>query len=210
MKHPSARAVETESAEVEWSALLEDLLRGLVHAMNNRLTSLSAFAELAALDGEDVETDVLRQEISRMHGACALVALLVSRSTAEPLEIRPVLDAALEVHAHHPHTRSIPCTVEQHSPVLPVRVPRWALLRVLLLLIDGAKREGDAARLATMCVRITGDETTVRVHVAARGPASREAARFADLCGGRIQSVGDEQVLELMTLPELRRRDRAG
>jgi hypothetical protein len=204
------RGVDSDS-EGDWASLFEDLLRGLVHAMNNRLTALSAFAELAGMDGEDLELNVLRQEITRMHGACSHVGMLVSRGPAESLEIRPVLDMALEVHSHHPRMRNtIPCAVDQSGAVLPVRVPRWALLRALLLLIDQAKREGQAERLGTVGIRVTGDESTVRVHFAAKGAASHEAARLARLCGGTIEVVGSEQVLQLPSLAETRRRERAG
>lgn len=210
MKTPTARADAGEQVEGAWNALFEDLLRGIVHAMNNRLTALSAFAELAAMDDDDVEIEILRQEVSRMTGACGLVGLLVSRSDAEPMEVRPVLDSALHAHTYHPRARAIPCVVEQSAAVLPVRVPRWALLRVLLLLVDVAKHEGEVARLASVSVRVTGDDRIVRVHVVARRAASADATRLAGLCGGRIETVGDELVLELPSLPELRRRERAG
>ena len=206
-------SADGESAEESggiWDVLFEDLLRGVVHAMNNRLTALSAFAELAGMDGEDLELDVLRNEITRMHAASSIVGLLVSRADAEALEVRPVLDIALEVHAHHPRMRAIVCAVEESSGTLPVRVPRWALLRVLLLLIDAAKREGEQARLATVPIRVTGDDDTVRVHIATKEAANGEASRLAALCGGTIKTVGDEQVLRLISLPAQRRRERAG
>ncbi len=210
MKRTAARADANAEMEGAWSELFEDLLRGIVHAMNNRLTALSAFAELAAMDDDDVEIEILREEISRMSGASALVGLLVSRGDAEALEVRPVLDSALDVHTYHPRARAIRCVVEQSVDVLPVRVARWALLRALLLFVDIAKREGEAARLASVSVRVTGDDRSVRVHVVARGAASADATRLAGLCGGRIETVGNELVLELPSLPELRRRERAG
>lgn len=49
--------------EGTWTTLFEDLLRGLVHAMNNHVTALSAFAELAAMDGESIEASELRQRL---------------------------------------------------------------------------------------------------------------------------------------------------
>jgi hypothetical protein len=206
-------SVQAESAEEsggEWDVLFEDLLRGLVHAMNNRLTAMSAFAELAAMDDEDLELDLLQKEISRMHTASSLVGLLVSRAGPEALEVRPVLDLALEVHAHHPRMRTIACEIEEPSDTMPVRVPRWALLRVLLLLIDVAKREGEQRRLATVPIRITSDDDMVRVHIATKAVASAEALRLAAVCGGKLETVGEEQVFELLSLPAQRRRERAG
>ena len=129
--------------EGEWTQLLEDLLRGLVHAMNNRVTALSAFAELAAVDDEALEIDMLRHEIHRLHEVSSLVSVLASRNDeTEALELSTVLEMALEIHSHHPRMRAVPCTLEQAGAVLPVRVPRWAMLRLALLMVDAAKCAG--------------------------------------------------------------------
>ncbi len=193
-----------------WARLSEELLRGLVHAMNNRVTALSAFAELAALDGEPLEPAVIRQEITRLHGVNALIGVMSARNEEpEALEIRAVLEVALNLHQHHPRMRSVPCTMEQSGVVLPVRVPRWALLRLLLIMVDDARRAGAAEGKEAVVVRISGDESRVRASICSAEPLGDDAAALAALCGGTLVAGNGEVAVELPSLLELRRRDRA-
>lgn len=194
----------------EWTALFEELLRGLVHAMNNRVTALSAFAELAAMDGESVETAVLRQEITRLHTVSALVGVMATRGAdTEALELRVVLEQALTIHSHHPRMRAAACTIAQAGLLLPVRVPRWALLRLLLLMVDAAKRAGEASGASGVEVRLAGDEGSVTVQVASAEGLALDAASLATICGGSLRHAGGSWVLELPSLPALRRRERS-
>ena len=200
------------TGEGEWTPLLEDLLRGLVHAMNNRITAVSAFAEMPALEVDDgQDSEMLRHEIHRLHAVSSLVGVLASRTNdAEALELGAVLDLALTIHSHHPRMRSLPCTGETTGAVLPVRVPRWALLRLFLLLVDTAKRAGAAADVAAVTVRLSGDERFVRARVTAMEPLGADAVRLAECCGGSLRLDGREVVLELPSLIEVRRREAAG
>lgn len=203
-----ARAARA-SAEGAWTLLFEDLLRGLVHTINNRVTALSAFAELSAMEGETLGPHVLRQEITRLHDASALVAILSTRGDdVEALELRAVLEVALGIHAHHPHMRDVLCTIEQSGAVLPVRVPRWALLRLFLLLVDAAKRAGDAAKDVVVCMQLSGDDELVRAFVASPEPLSEDVLSLAAACGGTLAHAEGGIVLELPSLLALRRRER--
>jgi hypothetical protein len=197
-------------SEGAWTLLLEDLLRGLVHAMNNRVTALSAFAELAAVDDGALEIDMLRQEIHRLHAVSSLVSVLASRNDElEALEVSAVLDMALEIHSHHPRMRSVPCTLEKAGAILPVRVPRWALLRLTLLMIDAAKRAGGESHATTVAVWLSGDDAVVRLHLVSPQPLGVAAADLARRCGGVMSYANGEVVLELPSLLELRRREKA-
>jgi hypothetical protein len=197
------------TGEDEWTLLLEDLLRGLVHAMNNRVTALSAFAEMAAMDNETLDVDMLRHEINRLHAVSSMVGVLALRSSErEALELSGVLDVALNVHSHHPRIRSLPCIVEKTGAVLPVRVPRWALLRLALLMVDAAKRAGIAADADTVTVRLSGDDAIVRVRVVSTKPLGAYAMSLAALCGGELGYANGEALLELPSLLEVRRREK--
>ena len=194
---------------MRWELLLEELLRGLVHSINNRVTALSAFAELAAMDDELPETGMLRQEIRRLHGVSTMVGVLATRSEdAEALELSGVLDTALQIHEHHPRSRVVQCRLEKSGMLLPVRVPRWALLRVLLLFVDSAKRAADAAGESHAAIEVIGDETSVRVRGATREPLGEDVARYAAMCGGELVAEEGGQVLVLPSLLEVRRRER--
>jgi hypothetical protein len=195
-------------AEGEWAPLLEDLLRGLVHATNNRITALSALAELATYDDELLDIEMLRQEITRMHEVSSLVGTLVMHGEdAEALEVGAVLDVALNIHSHHPRLRPVPCAVQKVDSVMPVRVPRWAMLRLALLMIDSAKRAGVASHATSVALRLSGDDTVVRAHCASVEPMGADAQRYASLCGGALLHAAGECVLELPSLLEVRRRE---
>jgi hypothetical protein len=196
--------------ENEWTLLLEDLLRGLVHAMNNRVTALSAFAEMGAVDGETLDAGILRQEINRLHAVSSMVGVLASRSgEMEALELSGVLEVALNVHTHHPRVRGVSCIVEKTGAVMPVRVPRWALLRLALLMVDAAKRAGIAANADSVTVRLSGDDAIVRVRVVAAQPLGAYSMSLAALCGGELGYANGEVLLELPSLLEVRRREKS-
>ena len=192
-----------------WTALLEDLLSGLVHAMNNRVTALSAFVELAAMDGNQIEPPVLREEITRLHQVNALVGVLArSHDEMEALEIRAVLELAVTIHSHHLRIRATPCTIVQSGVVPAVRVPRWALLRLLLLMVDAARRAGTAVHDRGVEVRFSGDEAAVRVQIVSSEPLGDDAESLAGACGGGLTYSAGVCMLQLPSLREIRRLER--
>jgi hypothetical protein len=207
LSHPTAPATGQAANEPgNWATLFEELLRGIVHAMNNRITSLSSLVELAAMDDEAPETEKLREEITRLHEVSVFVGVLASRSVEqEALEIHAVAEQALRIHVHHPRTRSVPCTLERGDTALAVRVPRWALLRLLLLMVDAAKRAAPPAAGTSVVVRVTGDEHQVRVHIVSSEPLSHDADELALRCGASLHAHGGEVQLQLPSLQELRR-----
>src|SRR5687767_6744384 len=92
----------------DWRTVSEELLQGLVHALNNRVAALSAFAELARLgDEQGNPATVLPAELTQLHRVNALFGMLPERkSDPEALELRVVLDDAIRLHEHHPRLRA--------------------------------------------------------------------------------------------------------
>jgi hypothetical protein len=204
----SAEAIPAAAA-AQWAELSDALLAGLVHMLNNRVTALSVCAELAAMGDEEMIGTVLGTEMRRLQRASALIGLLPSRPhQPEALELRPVLDDAIALHAHHPRTRLVACDVAVQGAMQPVRAPRWALLRLMLVLVDGAK--GAAAESAgSATIRLASDERTASVRITAPHDGGPYGAAMAALCGGTLTREGDELVLSLPTLLLLRQRERA-
>lgn len=196
------------AAAAQWAELSDALLAGLVHMLNNRVTALSVCAELATMgDDEMIAGGVLTSEMRRLQQAAALVGLLPARPhQPEALELRPVLDDAISLHAHHPRTRLVACEVIAGETMQPVRAPRWALLRLMLVLVDRAK-EAASASASSATIRLTSDERSSRVHVTAPGDGGPYGGEMAALCGGQLSRVGDELVLTLPTLLLLRQRE---
>jgi hypothetical protein len=58
-------------------------------------------------------------------------------------------------------------------------------------------------------LRLSGDEAAVRVHARARVDLGAYGAAMAEACGGEVVRDGNDVVLTLPSLHELRRRERA-
>jgi hypothetical protein len=200
---------EPATDAAEWLSLCDELLAGLVHGLNNRVTALSVCAELIALgDGQMASSGALTVEVGRLQRASALIALLPARNpAAEALEITPVLDDAIALHAQHPRMRAIECVVELSGELQPLRVPRWALLRLLLLVVHAAKRAAGDERRERVTLYLAGDADSVTVRALTRGDGGAYAAAMASRCGGALTGEAEKLVLTLPSLREVRRRE---
>jgi hypothetical protein len=210
---PEMEATLAVPGAAEWLALSDDLLAGLVHSLNNRVTALSVCVELAGLGDEQMLHDgVLLTEVARLQKASALMGLLPARGQAEALEIGPVLNDAIAIHAQHPRMRGVECAVEVVGELEPVRVPRWALLRLLLIMVDAAKAGVQDVQGAAITLELSGDAGSVCVRAGTRegggGVGGAYAAEMAALCGGTLIRESETVVLTLPSLTALRRRER--
>jgi C4-dicarboxylate-specific signal transduction histidine kinase len=182
-----------------------------VHALNNRVSAVSVCAEMAGLaDQEAFGTEVLLGEVARLQRVGALIALLPARGRPEALEVAPVLDDAIALHAHHPRRRGVTCAVQLQASMQPVRAPRWALLRLLTIVVDAAKAGAQDARRDAVTLQLSSDDEAVRVRVATPENGGVYATEMAALCGGALTRHEGELVLTLPSLTELRRRERNG
>jgi hypothetical protein len=195
----------------DWSTISNDLLQGLIHALNNRVAALSAFMELARLGDSSVNPLAeLPTEITQLRGVSSLFALLPERRTdAEALELTAALDDALRLHEHHPRLRAERFEVRYEGTPLPIRAPRWALVRTLVMLVHAAKHSGETTRGqdgASIVVR--SDESTASVRVSASANVSPDLLAAAERTGGEITREGDMLIFRIPSLTELRRRER--
>ncbi|MDB4879849.1 MAG: hypothetical protein JWL60_1295 [Gemmatimonadetes bacterium] len=197
---------DTAAALGEWVELSDSLLRGLVHSLNNRITALSAFAELAVLgDTEFTAEAVLPGELVRLQQVNMLFRLLVPDDPAPAaLEIGPVLADAVALHAHSARLQGVRCDVVRDDQALPVRAPRWALLRLLVVLLEVGKQTAQRTGRDVTTLRLSGDEAWVTIHVEGALPAY--GAMMAQACGADGVVGGAE--VRMPTLLEVRRRER--
>ncbi len=195
----------------EWVTLSEALTRGLLHALNNRITALGAFAELAAMgDDEFTPERVLPDELARLQKVNGLFRLLLSEDAGpEPLQLDPILDDVLALQVHHPLLRSLRVNLDQRQPLQPVRVPRWSLIRLLLLFLQAAKQSADARKLDAASLSLSSDEQAVTLRARTDGVPMGYATAMAGRCGGELTTRGGESTLRLPTLLALRTRERA-
>jgi signal transduction histidine kinase len=137
-----------------WAAEQGALLRGLAHALSNRVGTVVAVAGMLAPGGEAPAALVgmLREEGDRLEALLRLVRLLAESAPddepPEPIHLPDLVREVVELHAHHPELRDVPVTVTPDPEAPPVRAPLVALRRTLLLALSAAKRDADAARVA--------------------------------------------------------------
>lgn len=194
----------------EWRTISDELLQGLVHALNNRVAALSAFVELAKLgDDEGDPLTALPEEIAQLHRVNALFGLLPERkSEAEALELRDVLRDAIHLHEHHPRLRSQQVEVKLEGAPAAVRAPRWALVRALVMLVHAGKRAAEqTGGGGRFVVRVLADDDEVSVRVGTDAVPSADLVALAERCDGSVTTTRDELTLRLPSLRELRRRE---
>jgi hypothetical protein len=194
----------------DWPTLSNDLLQGLVHALNNRLSALGALMELARLRDETVDPLAeLPTEIAQLQELTGLFALLPERRTeAEALELSAALADAVRLHEHHLRLRAERCEVRYEGTPPAVRAPRSALVRTLVMLVHAAKRSGDASERGGLPIIVRSDESTVSVCVSTAANPSHDLVAAGERAGGEVVREGDLMIFRLPTLAELRRRER--
>ena len=195
----------------EWLELVEQALEGLHHALNNRIGSLSAVVELRQMG--DAAADAARMEgmaadLARLEEANRAIGLLTRGGSAEePLIMDDVLADVFAIHRFIHDVRDLQVTIVPTRYVEPVRVQRWALLRVLVLLLKDAKR---LAKQTNAVVRAAteSDEQSVRVEFRIGAPLAAETptapTRYAELVastfGGTVSRRAGVAELRLPTL----------
>jgi len=205
-----------------WLEVHDELLRGVTHALSNRVATISAAAYM--LEYDDVTgaqaAASLRVETERMDTMLQLLRLLPSRDDREfePVSPQDVITQAVALHAHHCDLRDVRVTVTVRDGVLPVWVEPHAFLQAVLLALTSAKRSAFDASGAVLLV-VDGDADDVRVAVhpeSVRAVADALAARdvaAADGClqralGTAVARADGGCVLTLPTLPAARRAGR--
>ena len=204
--------------------IVDRALHGLHHALNNRIGSLSALVELYQLgdlppDGSGFEN--LAADLARLGDCNRMVRLLPSDSVAgeEPLILDDVLADVFAIHRYLHDVRELQVTIVPTRYVEPVRVERWALVRVLTMLLCDAKRLAKDTHSPAVRAVTESDEQWVRVEfrvgapLVAESPApgrpgSRYAERLAESFGGKVDRRAGIAELRVPTLKARRAADR--
>ncbi len=128
----------------EWLLLVDQVCHGIHHALNNRIGSLSALLELTRLGDlppNDPAFASLAAELTRLEDCSRAIRLLPRAGVGEePLIVDDVLADVLAVHTYLHDLRDTPFTIAPTRFVEPVRAERWALVRILVLILADAKR----------------------------------------------------------------------
>ena len=192
----------------DWADLSEALMRGLSHGLTNRISSIGSFVQLHGMgDTEFTVENFLPKESAQLQELARGLRLLVIDSETTAIELVPVLRDAMELYTHHGRMHTMRCELHvQGEPLLPIRVMRSALLRLVVILLDMAAVEVQDAGGEAVEIHVVATEMELVVHVSCQRSPSEYAMALAEGAGGSL--LAGDHVLELRipTLLALRAR----
>jgi hypothetical protein len=191
----------------EWLELVDQVLLGLHHVLG------SISAQLG-----DSSADAAGFELARLEDCNRVVRLLPHDANAgeQTLLLDDVLAEVLAIHRYVHDTRHLEVTIAPTRFVEPVRVERWALVRVLALLLADAKRLAKQTETSVRAIT-ESDDSWVRVEFQVGEPLATEtpgpsrgpyAALLAETFGGKVDRRAGVAELRLPTLEARRAPDR--
>ena len=200
----------------EWVELVDQALQGLHHVLDSSIGSITTQLGDSSAGGAGFPN--LATELARLDDCNRIVRLLPQDAIAgeETLFLGDVLADVLAIHHYLHDARDLQVTIVPAQSVERVRVERWALVRVLALLLADAKRLAKQAETtvraitesddAWVCVEFqVGQPTVAETPGPSRGPY---AALLAETFGGKVERRAGIAELRLPTLESRRAADR--
>jgi len=203
--------------DIAWNVVRDALLRGLTHALSNRVMAITTLSDLAG-DATAAATtrSVLASEAGRLDALLRQYRLLspAPPSPAEPINIADVLAPLVELAGRHPDVAGTPCDVRLTAGVQPAFVDAGQVGRIVPALVVAAMRIARRVQPPRVQVEVRGDARWVVV-CAATGDAIGAGALPGDTEAGATgigiteTPNGARYELLMPTLAAARRRDRA-
>ena len=211
----------TEAAVARWLVIHDELLRGITHALSNRIATIAAAAYLLEQGDVPLEQTIqsLRTENERMDTVLQQLRQLPERpgADAEPMTVDDACATAVKVHAHHGELRDFECDTEVDADVYPIWAEPQSFTHAVLVALTAAKRNALAG--SRVLIQATGDVNTVRIRITARQSTTEsDAMNAADAAaanwllasnGGTARAVDFGCELEVPTLLAIRRARKA-
>ena len=172
-----------------FDALRDAILRGVAHALSNRVAALGGIAGL--VDPGQVWTDkmskALHDEARRLGDVLRLLRLVPSdvRVEAGAVELQPLIPDVVALHAYNSVLLQVECAIEYNREAMPVYGNRIQIVRALLLVIDAAKQHARTSS-GRVVIRYTGDAERVRVEVGTEPSATPAAFSTRPLPNGGV------------------------
>ena len=175
-----------------FAAIRDGILRGVAHALSNRVAALSGVAGLVDFGNlpADRLSRALGSEVSQLGQLVEMVRLLPSdaRPRGEAIELRTMLPAVVALHALHADLRDVACTIHHDRDAQPVHLGRSAFIHAVLVLIDAAKRDALRNR-GSVALSYRGDATWVTVAVESLAGATSSAPKSSAGDGPDLRHV---------------------
>lgn len=202
-----------------WLVIHDDLLRGLAHAMSNRLATIGAVASVLGGGSTPDERFVrgLQQDAEQLETLLQTLRQLPRRGDAmpEPMLVTDAVETARRLVEHHPDLRAVGVTVTALNDVVPVLADPVALAHAMAVSLVAAVRHGGAEPEIVLTLETVADEVVVCVGgdidtpVAADSEAQADRAAIDWLLSGSHGRADPEvpgTVIRLRTLQASRRR----
>lgn len=158
-----------------FDALRDAILRGMAHALSNRVAALGGINGLA--DPGQIWTErlskALHDEARRLEVILRLMRLLPDDGRGEPgaVELQSLVPDVVALHGYQSALLQVECSAVYDRETMPVFANRPYLVHALLLAIDAAKRHAHAQG-SRVSVSYSGDADRVIIRVATEPPAT--------------------------------------
>jgi signal transduction histidine kinase len=191
-----------------WSSVSEALVRGMAHALSNRIATIGTISELLRVSADDpaAMSEMLGIETRRLEDLLEQMRALSARQSGriEAMRLSDAVAGAMAMHGYHPERRSIAVSVEPGDESRPVLGDPLRLQRELLLLLDAATQGAlsHASRAVRVRFGLQGSVGVVRVLVG----DGAEVGALPDCSPGTIALGVDETdtgAAYLLVLPAL-------
>lgn len=178
---PTGVGGETVPFDAAWAAVRDALLRGLTHALSNRVM---AIATLADLTSDARAGEVLAGESRRLDTLLRQFRMLCSTdpSLGEPVHLADLMPPLVALAARHPDVADLACKLEVAPDVEPVWGDPVSIQRVILTLIVAAARAARQLGIGVVWLGWGAADGVAIVRLgaspagAARGPTAPSAA----------------------------------
>jgi hypothetical protein len=205
---PTGELGHTRSYAEAWGSVSETLVRGIAHALSNRIATIGTIAELLRVGGDDplAMSEMLGIETERLEDLLEQMRALSARSSGrmEAMRLSDAVAGAMALHSYHPERRAIAVTVEPGDESRPVLGDPLLLQRELLILLDAATHAAmlHASRAVRVRFGLMGKVGVARVLVG----GGAEAGALPE-CGAGAIALGveetDDGVAYVLVLPAL-------
>ncbi len=164
------RALERQALQLEKQNLLDTLVAGVAHELNNKLTPVLGFSELLRTETEGRAGEYVTHITKSVDEAARIIRQLLELSNptshiSQLLDLRSVIDETLVMLKFH--LREAGCAVQTRLPAVPVCVAGDGaqLKQVLMNLAINALHamEGRDAPVLTFTVRSAGERAEIVV-----------------------------------------------
>src|SRR4051812_33725261 len=97
-----------------WGSVSETLVRGIAHALSNRIATIGTIAELLRVGGDDplAMSEMLAIETERLEDLLEQMRALSARSVGrtEAMRLSDAVAGAMSLHSYHPERRIVAVT----------------------------------------------------------------------------------------------------